>query len=691
MMLRRRHCVLPTAWFLTLSICVGLASVSLAEPPPAPTPAAVSPANAVTDHADAGLTIRILRLKDDFQDNQFLALTLAVVLVLLVVLFAFRSQVRDLVRREVRFVRKQESQLLEVTAAISREIQLQPLLQRIMETVTDILEADRSTLFLYDPRTGELYTNIAQGLDITEIRIPSHVGIAGSVFTSGQTINIANAYQDKRFNKEIDRKTGYKTDTILCMRIANKSGNAIGVVQVLNKQGGPFTELDVKRLSAFSAQAAIAIENAKLFEEVIRVKNYNEAILASMNTAVLTFNVEGAIVKVNDAALRLFDHVEEPERLVGSTAARYFTGADEWVAEAVARGLESGEHEDAVDVALHREDAVDGSGGVRKRASLSVNMSLLPLNDPSGARIGLLMMVDDVTVEKRLKTTVARYMPKEIADRLFAGGEAVLGGTVGKATILFSDIRNFTAFSERCGPQETVAMLNGYFTVMANLVMSGGGILDKYIGDAILAVYGPPFAQATDADNALNTAIGMWSSLRTFNSKRAADGKETLSIGIGINTGEVVSGNIGSDKRMDYTVIGDGVNLAARLEGATKAYHARILLSEFTRAELQGEYVLREVDKIRVKGKEQPVTVYEAMDAYGEGEFPNMDVALAEWDRAVTAYADRRWKDARVAFEACLAANPGDGLAVLYANRCNFFLDSPPPDEWDGVWHLTQK
>ena len=637
----------------------------------------------------------VTRLQSGFQrlsqelDGQLLALVAAVVLVLLVILVAFRSQVRDLVRREVSEVRRSESQLLEVTAAISQEIQLQPLLQRIMETVTEILEADRSTLFLFDPRSGELWSNIAQGLDMKEIRFPAHLGIAGSVFGDGQTINIPDAYKDKRFNQEIDRKTGYKTDTILCMRIESKSGSAMGVIQVLNKVGGPFSPLDEQRLRAFTAQAAIAIENAQLFEEVNRVKNYNEAILASMSTAVVTFDATGAIVKANQAALRLFEHVDEPDRLIGSSAERYFVQADDWLAEAVANCLSSGEPWDAVDASLHRERATEP--GVRKRASLSVNVNLLPLNAPAGDRIGLLMMVEDITMEKRLKTTVARYMPKEIADRLIEGGEAVLGGTVGKATILFSDIRDFTAFSERCGPQETVAMLNGYFSVMANLVMANGGILDKYIGDAILAVYGAPFAQPMDADNAVHTAIAMMTALRRFNSRRSADGKETLAIGIGISTGEVVSGNIGSDKRMDYTVIGDGVNLAARLESATKAYQARVLLSDLTRASLTGDFLLRDVDLLRVKGKTQPVAVYEAMAAYGQSEFSNLDEVMSRWPAAMTAYRQARWVEARTLFEECIALNPSDGLAVLYANRCNFFFDQPPGDDWDGVWNMKEK
>jgi adenylate cyclase len=174
---------------------------------------------------------------------------------------------------EVQKKEEEESQLLEITTAISSELQLQPLLAKIMETTTEILDADRSTLFLYDEKTNELWSQVGQGLEIKEIRFPSHLGIAGTVFTTGETINIPDAYKDSRFNPEIDKKTGYITKTILCMPVKNKKGKTIGVTQVLNKKGGPFTKVDENRLRAFSAQAAIALENARLFDDVLNMKN----------------------------------------------------------------------------------------------------------------------------------------------------------------------------------------------------------------------------------------------------------------------------------------------------------------------------------------------------------------------------------------------------------------------------------
>ncbi len=219
--------------------------------------------------------------------------------------------------------RNEESRLLEVTTAISRELQLQPLLQKIMETVTAILDADRSTLFMHDKKTGELWSNVAQGVGTKQIRFPAHLGIAGSVFTAGETVNIPDAYADARFNSAVDKATGYKTNTILTMPVVNKQGERIGVTQVLNKRGGPFTKTDEKRLAAFGAQAAIAIENAQLFEQVVAVKNYNDAILQSMSNGVVTVDADGGMRTANHAALRLFRAEDTPEHIVGHTGHRH--------------------------------------------------------------------------------------------------------------------------------------------------------------------------------------------------------------------------------------------------------------------------------------------------------------------------------------------------------------------------------
>jgi len=281
-------------------------------------------------------------------------------------------------------------------------------------------------------------------------------------------------------------------------------------------------------------------------------------------------------------------------------------------------------------------------------------------------------------------------VPKEVADKLMEEGGDALGGTLQTSTVLFSDIRAFTSFSERAGPTETVGMLNEYFTIMADIVMAERGILDKYIGDAIMAVFGAPMATGKDADHAVRAAIDMLSALRAFNARRQMNAKEPIDIGIGVNTDEVLSGNIGSAKRMDYTVIGDGVNLAARLESANKSYGTHLLVSEFTVRALQTDIPMREVDRITVKGKSEPVGVYEPLGAWDEAVHPHVKELFDYSNKGVELYRRRDFTAAKIHFNAALALHE-DSVCRVYIERCDHFLANPPPQDWDGVRVMQTK
>jgi adenylate cyclase len=284
-------------------------------------------------------------------------------------------------------------------------------------------------------------------------------------------------------------------------------------------------------------------------------------------------------------------------------------------------------------------------------------------------------------------------MSKDVADRLLEGdGEAALGGVRQEVSVLFSDIRSYTTLTEKADAHQIVDMLNEYFTYMVDVVFHHGGILDKFIGDAIMAVFGAPFSRPdVDPVNAVSTALDMQVQLAAYNEERRARGQRPIDIGIGISTGEVVCGNIGSEKRMDYTAIGDGVNLASRLEGATKQYGARIMISEFTRDKVASRFVMRELDRIRVKGKHHPVRVYEVLARAGE-KLPDATVRMLErYERAMELYRRRAWTEALAAFEQGNAAAPVDPVFDLYAKRCRYFLEHAPAAEWDGVWDLKEK
>ncbi len=574
---------------------------------------------------------------------------------------------------------RDEVAMLELTHELSGELHIDALIGRIMGATTKLLNADRATLFVHDPKQKELWSRYADGLEITEIRIADSEGIAGEVFQTGATANIGDPYADPRFNPEVDRKTGYRTESILCMPIANKAGVRIAVIQVLNKlRPGGFTAKDETRLRAFAAQIAITLENATLFEEVLTISNYNENILVSSSNGIITLDPEGQIATANTAALAILKLSDA--QCLGQPATAIFDGDNHWVLDAIERVNSTGQRDVSVDALLSWTD----------RGDASVNLTVSPLRNQEDETLGSLLLLEDITNETRVKATMARYMSKEVADQLLAD-EAQLEGKDQRVTILFSDIRKFTTLSEALGATETVSMLNEYFEDMVEVIFRHNGILDKYIGDAIMALFGAPFVSESDADNAISVANEMISTLYQLNSRRRERGRIMLDIGIGIGTGDVVLGNIGSPKRLEYTAIGDSVNLAARLESATKQYGVPILVSEFTVNDLTQPVKLREIDLMRVKGKDKPVAVYEALDHYTEISFPNMDEATGAFTEGMTAYRNRDFQSARNWFGKALQANRHDGPSQIYLERCAKFLTAPPAGDWDGVWTMTEK
>ncbi len=575
-------------------------------------------------------------------------------------------------------LRAQEMEFVEVVSEVTADIKLGSLLKRVMGEATRMLNAERSTLFLNDEKTGELWSEVGQGLESTQIRMPNHLGIAGAVFTSAKSINIPYAYADLRFNPAFDRKTGFFTRSVLCVPIVNKHGKTIGVTQVLNKHGGPFGPEDESRLRAFTAQISISLENAKLFADVQNMKNYSEAMLESMSNGVVTLDDAGRIATCNAAGLRILR--ARPDDILRKPAAEVFAGDNAWVLEKLARVEGSGQSEVTMDAGM--------SVGEER---ISVNLTAMPLLSAEHKRLGSMLLIEDISNEKRLKSTMSRYMDPGIADQLLASGSEALGGQATAATVLFSDIRSFTTISEGLGPQGTVAFLNEYFELMVDCIQREGGMLDKFIGDAIMAAFGIPVAHDDDVDRAVRASIAMIRSLRAWNGQRAAEGKPAVDIGIGLNTDTVVSGNIGSRKRMDYTIIGDGVNLASRLESACKQYGARILASEFTMRALRSTYRTREIDLVIVKGKTRPVAIHEILDYHTEESYPNLVDALGEFRDGLARYRARSFDSAARLFERVLAINPADKAAKIYVERCAQLASHPPPDDWAGVWVMESK
>lgn len=574
------------------------------------------------------------------------------------------------------------SAFLELSRTISGTLSIQEMLDRSCRLVADILDAERCTIFLHDPGPDELFTRASMDPTMTEVRFPSSAGIAGHVFQNGEALVIPDAYEDPRFNPAIDRKTGFKTRNIMSVPIRYREDRhrVVGVAQALNKRDGDFESHDLELFEALLAYAAPALIHAQLFEEVSRVRNYNESVLQSMSNGLLTVSPGGIVEKVNQAAARMLGADGDADELIGRDFRKLIAEENAWLKSAMEAVRSTGRPETILDVDLviPRDE---------ENATVSVNAGVVQLRDARDREQGFLLVLEDLSREKRVLGTMARYMSKEVADRVLEEESEVLGGVLQKVTVLFADIRGFTAISERIGPQETVRLLNQYFTIMAEVIHEHEGVLDKYIGDALMALFGAPFASEDDADRGVRAAQAMIEGLEEFNRTLVDQGQEPIGIGIGVNTDDVVLGNIGSPRRMDFTVIGDGVNLASRLEAANKVYGTRILASESTLQNLQQEHPVREVDQLRVKGKERPVTLFEVFT-----EDSNLSKGtLAEYREGLECYRARCWKKALQHFKRVLEAVPGDSVAELYIGRCRHFETEPPGEEWDGVWTMTHK
>ena len=587
--------------------------------------------------------------------------------------------------------REQEMEFVSIVSDVTAEIDLSSLLKRVMEEATKMLNADRATLFLNDEKTQELFSRVAMGEGVGEIRLPNSAGIAGSVFTSGKTMNIPYAYADLRFNPAFDKQTGYFTRSILCVPIVNKIGKVIGCTQVLNKKGGKFTDEDESRLKAFTQQVAIALENAKLFDDVSKSKKYNESMLSSMSNGVITINEEDEIVTCNKSGLKIL-RVVSPN-IIGLKSESFFKEKNSWIQDKINIVKKNHEPELIMDCEIEVFNSEN-----EKKELVSANLTILPLineenegrTDSQNQFLGTLLMIEDISSEKRMKSTMSRYMDPGIANQLLEEGADIMGGLDTTATLLFSDLRSFTNITESLGAQGTVKLLNEYFEIMVECITEQGGMLDKFIGDAIMAAFGLPIIHEDDEDRGVKAGINMIKRLWQWNEVRNKEGKPPLDMGLGLNTDKIVAGNIGSQKRMDYTMIGDGVNLAARLESACKQYNARILISDFTFKKLKGTYRIRYIDDVVVKGKTEPVGVHEVLDYHDDKTFPNLMDVVNHFNEGRKKYRHGDFTSSISSFQECLKANSDDLLSKTYIERCEQLIKEKPTN-WDGVWVMKSK
>jgi len=498
--------------------------------------------------------------------------------------------------------------LAQIGQVVNSSLDLDKVLQIVMDTIIQITGAERGFIVLRSEENGELTTRIArnweqESLDPNEFAVSRT--IIHRVINDGQPVLTTNAQEDPRFGGQ-QSVVAYNLRSILCVPLTLKN-DRIGVVYTDNRiRSGLFSQRHLELLAAFSNQAAVAIDNARLFAsvrrtlaEVTELKNLMDNVFFSIASGVLTTDVEERIVLCNRSAEQILGHMNQ--ELVGHSL--------QGIMEGFASTLEPHMRE-----VLAENKSIIGlemNPQLPMRGSVDLRLSLSPLKDSQQNTQGVAIVMEDLTEKKRLEAQrrlFERMVSPAVIDHLDPD-KIQLGGDRMEITTLFADIRGFTHFSETLPPEDLVKVLNRYLAVSAEAVLGEEGTIDKFLGDAIMALFNAPIPQPDHTMRAVRAALAMRDAIYALH--REMPPEFHLHFGAGIHRGDAVLGLIGTEKRLDYTAIGDSVNTAKRIQENAGPGQIFISLPAY---EQVARYILaRPVEPILAKGKREPVQVYEVL------------------------------------------------------------------------------
>ncbi len=495
----------------------------------------------------------------------------------------------------------------QVSRAISSSLDLAKVLDMVMDTFIELTGAERGYMMLLDQENDRLDLTVARNMDRETIHqsvFEISRSIVNRVAREGVPIVTTNAQADPRFSTT-ESVVDYHLRSILCVPLKVRD-RLIGVIYADNRAiTGLFDDRDRDLLMAFANQAAVAIQNAHLFEQVTTqleaitsMKNLTDNVFASMVSGVVTTDGEDRITFVNRAAETILGMTAQ--QLEGRPCAEALPELEVSIDELLDRVKERG-----------RVESVEVSAVLPTRGQVELYLQLAPLKNTQGATLGVAVVLDDHTDKRRREKTMAqvrRYLPPALVDSLPSTEELRLGGVRQRISILFGDVRGFTTYSAQQAPEVVVDAVNRFFTVAADVILRHEGVIDKYMGDAIMALFNTPFVlQADHALRAVRTAWAIMSDLAALRGTLQPEFR--LQMGIGVHTGEAVLGNIGSPDRHDFSAVGDAVNLAKRLQEA--AGSGQILLSQAVVDETEEWIEVVSLGPLQVKGRPVPEQVYE--------------------------------------------------------------------------------
>ena len=483
--------------------------------------------------------------------------------------------------------------LLDLTNTINSLDDLNELFFNVLTLSSSILNSAKGVVLLKND-VSNIFDPVSV-FNIDEIKIKKQIFNTRSGFLSDLNKDKKSFIisQNNKFNHDLFDSTFCLVSPIIYDK------KLVGAIMLFDKETREglcdFEKNDIKILDAISMQTSIAYQNVKLLESLKKSNKLNENIMSSITTGIIEVNLFGEIEFVNKEALRLLNR--EEEEVIGNHYMIIFEKNDQLL-ELIQK------------VESEQERVFENEFELKSiKRKISVNLSCSPVFDEKTSFSGIVIALDDLSKINKVKSTFKKYVSKNIVDKLLENEDSLnLGGTESEITILFSDIRGFTSMSEKLSPTEIVKLLNKYFKSMIDVVFKYNGTLDKIVGDELMVLYGVPLKGEDDTDNAIKTAIKMFQALDKFNEKIVKEGYKPFKIGIGINKGKAVSGNIGSEQQMNYTVIGDTINLGARL--CSHAKSGEILISSSVKGIISNDYPFKKIPSIEVKGKSKPIDVW---------------------------------------------------------------------------------
>ena len=481
--------------------------------------------------------------------------------------------------------------LFDISLAISSVLDINELSEEILWRSVGILNASKGIMLIPNKNSPILKPTASFNWDEKSFLLSSKLEVFKQVKSTGRgaifSPKITNSIQKKLSEEHIIIAPLKAKDSVLgYMLLCNKETRK-GIIN--------FNQTDLDLLSALCNQAAVALDNARLFKDINAAKQFNESILGSIATGVITINSIGEIDSVNQAAIKIIK--SDRKKLIGNHY-MYLFEKDEEIIELIQ--LSELENKTKSEINLPFLTASEES---------IINLSVSPRTDQNQKTLGSVIAIEDITDVSKVKNTFKRYVSKQVVDELLGDDTKLkLGGEEREVTILFSDIRGFTSMSEDMKAEEVVKTLNSYFSDMIDIVFKNNGTLDKIIGDELMIVYGAPIQGEDDTYRAVSTAIEMQDKIRSLNKERKKNNLIPIKVGMGINRGVVVSGNIGSRDMMDYTVIGDTVNLGARL--CSYAKPDEIIVSKAVWNKTKEHFNYEKLEPIKVKGKKGKVLIY---------------------------------------------------------------------------------